>query len=206
MPTSTEFNRIQLDLRPTSEEAKSVPPAAPNQTKSVAVTIAARQDRRLAGVLPVRRNQARCRCVLARRARYTKKLELAVYVRVHFPPLHSIHRSGGWRKKRCMKAPPEHFVCGSATGERVHARVRSVMGWAPPIPPPPVPHEQSSVQHWGSGLRWPTWRVCVGVGWDGVARIFLPDVVCDFSPKRPLYTKRDTSVKQKRPTHWQTCG
>jgi hypothetical protein len=143
MPTSTEFNRIQLDLRPTSEEAKSVPPAAPNQTKSVAVTIAARQDRRLAGVLPVRRNQARCRCVLARRARYTKRLELAVYVRVHFPPLHSIHRSGGWRKKRCMKAPPEHFVCGSATGERVHARVRSVMGWAPPIPqppPPPPPH------------------------------------------------------------------
>ena len=120
MPTSTEFNRIQLnsaarpcesemlDLRPTSEEAKSVPPAAPNQTKSVAVTIAARQDRRLAGVLPVRRNQARCRCVLARRARYTKRLELAVYVRVHFPPLHSIHRS--------------------------------VMGWAPPIPPPPPPH------------------------------------------------------------------
>jgi hypothetical protein len=107
MPTSTEFNRIQLDLRPTSEEAKSVPPAAPNQTKSVAVTIAARQDRRLAGVLPVRRNQARCRCVLARRARYTKRLELAVYVRVHFPPLHSIHRSVmGWAPPIPQPPPP----------------------------------------------------------------------------------------------------
>ena len=31
--------------------------------------------------------------------------------------------SRGWRKKRCMKAPPEHFACGSATGERVHAMV-----------------------------------------------------------------------------------
>jgi hypothetical protein len=122
MPTSTEFNRIQLDLRPTSEEAKSVPPAAPNQTKSVAVTIAARQDRRLAGVLPVRRNQARCRCVLARRARYTKRLELAVYVRVHFPPLHSIHRSVmGW-------APP--------------------IPQPPPPPPPPPPLCMSAMSYW----------------------------------------------------------